>query len=159
MDNKTNKPDVKPAETAAPAKNELAEAVKLAVAVGISEGLKAVNAANAPPTPVVVDRSQCDECKQSKAACKGEHVRLSMFCERYPEHHKWFHGYTLNGITYRSSFPGQLITLPAAAESDARRAVRHHEDSERKRETGGEHQGEWRPSFARKQVIHDPNYR
>jgi hypothetical protein len=159
-------PQIKPATPAeAPkevpkdaAKNEFAEAVKLAVAVGISEGLKAAMPAPAP-RPEAPDTSQCRECFQRRSACKGEHKRIEVFCSRYPEHQEWFFGARINGITYKSSFPGQLITVPAESESDILRTVRNFEDGERKREMGGKHDGQWKPDFARTQINHDPNYR
>lgn len=86
---------------------------------------------------------RCPECQQMKFysqskptgafACDSKHKKVVI----YPSFNaKWFQGAIINGVTYRSSYPGQLVTVPE--DSEVEHIVASWEKQEREYANGRE---------------------
>lgn len=77
---------------------------------------------------------QCRECKQAgpgKAPCNGEHIKMVVYPQRYPEFGKWFQGSIINGIRYLSNNRREQILVPAACEGQIIKQITDYEENER----------------------------
>lgn len=77
---------------------------------------------------------QCRECKQAgpKAPpCNGEHIKMVVYPNKYPEFGKWFQGSIINGIRYLSDRRNQAILVPAACEGQIVKQIADFEENER----------------------------
>lgn len=57
----------------------------------------------------------CRECGQPVTACSKKHEQIVVFPTKYPEFAKFFTGYGINGIWYRSPNANTPVTVPANA--------------------------------------------
>lgn len=117
----------------------------------VASTVAATNAANAPKPAVAqnVQRQKCHECGQVKTGCEGKHVRMSVTPRDFAE---YFPGVFLNGVRYFSDYEGQLVTVPAAAESAILGILAGYEKNEKELATGRKairHSGTVSPSGSR----------
>lgn len=74
---------------------------------------------------------QCGKCFQNENACKGKHVKMVVYPERYPEFAKWWPGVVINGVRYISHTPNVKILVPEKQYSTIVNAIKTFEENER----------------------------
>lgn len=103
------------------------------IAIGAAMAVQGAQAQQAKPHVQNVKQysPQCGECQQPTSACKGKHVQMSVFPNRYPEYYEHFQGVKINGVQYICHSEGQTIAVPACAESTINLAVKQFEQEQR----------------------------
>jgi hypothetical protein len=79
---------------------------------------------------------KCHVCGQKKHACKDEHTEMVVWPERYPEFGRNFQGVTINCVTYSSSHPGHVISVPKHLADFILTEVQRYERTEREARIG-----------------------
>ncbi len=102
------------------------------VASAVAAGQAQRPAAQAAPAQNF-NKPKCHECGQVKAGCEGKHVKMAVTPRDFTD---YFPGVFINGIRYFSDHEGQLVTVPASAESAILGILQGYEKNEKELATG-----------------------
>lgn len=124
------------AETAPAPKPELStnETIREAITAGMVAVAQLQRAGLDPNTPLVQKQKpqvnyaiECSECFQPALACKGKHVKMVVWPPKYS---RGFRGICTNNVWYLSTYPGQLVTVPAEAADDIQCRINRYVEAE-----------------------------
>lgn len=77
---------------------------------------------------------QCRTCRQAGPGdgppCNGEHSKMVVFPQKYPQFGKYFQGCIINGIRYLSSNRRELVEVPTACVSSIMKTINDFEENE-----------------------------
>ena len=109
--------------------NQLIISASIAAATTVQPAQSAQQTKKNSSAPQIIP--VCGECQQLVTACKGEHTKMVVFPDKYPEFAKWFAGVMINGVRYVSNNSNQKVVIPACAESTIVNAIKAFEENER----------------------------
>lgn len=122
------------ADVAPKAEPTLNETIREAISAGMVAVTQLQRSGLDPNTPLVPARKpqvnysvECQECFQPAMACHGKHVKMTVWAPRYQ---KGFRGVAINGHWYLSTYPGQLVTVPAEAEDNIKVHINKYVEAE-----------------------------
>lgn len=109
------------------------------------------------------DFPKCPECRQvfstpTGGGCQGKHVQMVVY-PKNPRLAEFFPGVILNGVTYRSNHPSELVTVPA--QNDIAYSIEKFEESEdnfRHGRTASHNSGTIGPGGGRTNPAYVPNW-
>lgn len=79
---------------------------------------------------------RCHQCSQSLSACEGQHAKMVVYPQRYPEHGEFFQGAKINGVRYLSNNEQHEILVPAEAVATISNLVKAFEQNEQETRIG-----------------------
>lgn len=83
-----------------------------------------------PKVPEYSHRQVCTECGQLQSACRGDHVDMVVFPQKYEEYAEFFRGRCINGVWYLSNNADHKVRVPACAANEIKQAVEQFEQNE-----------------------------
>lgn len=91
--------------------------------------------------PPAVRKTTCTECGQIlETGCKGKHVQMVVFPQRYPEHAEFFQGVFLNGRRYLSNDENHKVVVPEECVALFNQIIQTFEQNEQDQRVGRSHQ-------------------
>lgn len=96
------------------------ETVLPAAIAAAAQASKPAQAAAGPVNPYArqfLDPTRCDKCGQLLVACKNEH-RMAVLWPDDEEAAQWYDGVIINGVRYKSPYPGVPVVVPKAFDGE-----------------------------------------